>query len=139
MLLSEKKRLDIFVIMKVMTHIFSLCLTCLILFNSTRVSLTYAYYKLDPIGFIEALCVNQDKPELQCNGKCHLNKVFKSQDKEQNTPESIVDFKELLLFTTTLDAIVFHRKDYIKRQNTSIYQNLYSFSSINDCFHPPQV
>ena len=129
----------IFTLMKMNTYIFALSVTILILFNSTRVSLTYAYYKLDPIGFIEALCVNKDKPELQCNGKCHLNKVSKSLDKEQNTLENIVDFKELLLFTLTTEKLAFKHKNDLKTQNTSIYQNLYSFSSINDCFHPPQV
>ncbi|WP_152971428.1 hypothetical protein [Lacinutrix algicola] len=121
------------------TYIFALSVTILILFNSTRVSLTYAYYKLDPVGFIEALCVNKDKPELQCNGKCHLNKVLKSHDKDQDIPENVVDFKELLLYTITLEKIVFKQINDLKKQNTSIYKNLYSYNSINDCFHPPQV
>lgn len=125
--------------MKMSTYIFALSVTILILFNSTRVSLTYAYYKLDPVGFIEALCVNKDKPELQCNGKCHLNKVLKSQDKDQDIPENVVDFKELLLYTITLEKIIFKQKNDLKKQNTSIYKNLYSYNSINDCFHPPQV
>ncbi len=104
-----------------------------------RVTLNYGYYHIDTIGFIEAFCVNQDKPELKCNGKCHLKKVSKSQDKDQKTPESIVDFKELLLFTNTMETIVFQQKIRLKKQNPSTYQNLYSFHNINDCFHPPKV
>ena len=125
--------------MKISTYIFSIVLTTLLLFNSTRVSLTYAYYELDPIGFIEALCVNQDKPELECNGKCHLKKVGQSQDKEQNTPESIIDFKELILFSDTIKSIVFNQDEYIKKQSPTSYQNLYSFNTTDDCFHPPRV
>ncbi len=109
------------------------------LFNSTRVSLNYAYYNLDPVSFIEAFCENQDKPELKCNGKCHLNKVAKSQDKDQKTPESIVDFKELILFTNTFEPFIFQQKKHLKKQNITAYQNLYSYNNINDCFHPPQV
>lgn len=125
--------------MKISTFIFSVVLTTLLLFNSTRVTITYAYYNLDPIGFIETLCENQDKPDLKCNGKCHLKKVAKSQDKEQNTPESIIDFKELILYSNAFETIVFNQKKYIKKQNPTIYKNLYSFSNLNDCFHPPQV
>lgn len=125
--------------MKIITYIFSLVLSFLLLYNSSRVTLTYAYYELNPIGFIEALCENKDKPELQCNGKCHLEKISKSQDKEQKTPESIVDFKELLLFTFTSESIDIYLKEYLKKQNPIIYQNLYSFNTTNDCFHPPQV
>ncbi len=125
--------------MKISTYIFSLTLTTLLLFNSTRVTLNYAYYTLDPVGFIEALCVNQDKPELECNGKCHLKKVAKSQDKEQNTPISIIDFKELILYSENPKNVVFNQKTYVKKQQPGAYHNLYSFNNINECFHPPQV
>ncbi|WP_397363019.1 hypothetical protein [Olleya sp. R77988] len=125
--------------MKIGIYIISFTLTALLLFNSTRASLTYAYYKIDPIGFIEALCENQDKPELECNGKCQLKKVANSQDKEQKTPESILDFKELILFTESVSTITFNNKKSIKKQNLIAYQNLYSFNNNSDCFHPPQV
>ncbi|CAH8283212.1 hypothetical protein EV196_102183 [Mariniflexile fucanivorans] len=111
----------------------------LILFNSTRVSFTYAYYELDKMGFIENLCENKDKPELQCNGKCHLKKVAESQSKEQKTPESIIDFKELLLYPSPISEFVFTNKIECKKQHFSYYFNLYSFSDIEGCFRPPRV
>lgn len=125
--------------MKISTYIFSIVLTTLLLFNSTRASLTYAYYTLDPIGFIEILCENQDQPELECNGKCQLKKVAKSQNQEQKTPESIVDFKELILFSNTINSIVLNEETDLKKQKITTYQNLYSFSNIDTCFHPPRV
>ncbi|MGJ8592442.1 MAG: hypothetical protein ACSHXF_07835 [Aquaticitalea sp.] len=30
------------------------------------------YYELNIDTIIQKYCVNKDKPELQCNGKCHL-------------------------------------------------------------------
>jgi hypothetical protein len=34
------------------------------------------------------LCVNRDKPQMHCNGKCHLNDSLKEQSrKEQDNPE----------------------------------------------------
>ena len=125
--------------MKIGVYFFSLILTALILINSTRASLNYAYYNLDPVGFIEALCENQDKPELQCNGKCHLKKVAESQDKNQNTPVSIIDFKELILYPIPSIDFVLSKKFYEKKQLALAYQNLYSFHNSNDCFHPPRV
>ncbi|MGB5417655.1 hypothetical protein [Algibacter sp.] len=111
----------------------------MIVFNSIKSSVTFAYFEIDPVGFIENLCENTDKPELQCDGKCQLKKVAQSQDKKQNTPESILDFKELILFSSIYESIVFHHKESFKKENPTIYQNLYSFNRINDCFHPPQV
>jgi len=125
--------------MKIGTHIILVFLTALILINSTKASLTYTYYELDPIGFIEALCENQDKPELECNGKCQLKKVAESQDNKQNTPESIVDFKELILYPSPNTEIVISQKVYNKKPHLIAYQNLYSFINIYDCFHPPRA
>ncbi len=125
--------------MKISTYIFAISLTTLLLFNSTRVSLTYAYYNMDTVGFIETFCLNKDKPELKCNGKCHLKKVVQSQDQDQKTPESIIDFKELILFSMTMEPLVFQQKEFSKKKNITDYPNLYSFHNTNVCFHPPRV
>jgi hypothetical protein len=125
--------------MKISAQIFSMVLATLLLVNTMRVSFTYAYYEIDPIGFIEALCENKDRPELQCNGKCHLKKVSKSQDNNQKTPESIVDFKELLLYPNPETKFTFIQKSYTSKRFPIAYQNLYSFIETNDCFHPPRV
>lgn len=125
--------------MKINAYIVLVLLSCLVLFNSTKASLTYAYYEIDPIGFIDNLCENNDKPELECNGKCHLKKVAESQDSKQNTPESIIDFKELILFSSSMESIVFKKIEYIKKQNSTVYQNLYSFTNSYYCFQPPKA
>ncbi len=125
--------------MKLSAHIILVFLTVLILINSTKASLTYTYYELDPIGFIEALCENKDQPELQCNGNCQLKKVAESQDNTQNTPESIVDFKELVLYPSPDTEIKISKTIYKKRALCVSYQNLYSYINIYDCFHPPRA
>jgi hypothetical protein len=94
---------------------------------------------MDAVGFIEIFCVNKDKPELKCNGKCHLKKVVQSQDQGQKTPESIINFKELTLFSAPVETLLFQQKEYIKQKNITNYTNLYSFHKTNDCFHPPRV
>lgn len=125
--------------MKLSTILFSIVLTTLILANSLRVSLTYTYYKLDPLGFIERLCVNIDKPELQCNGKCHLNKISKSQNNEQKTPETLIDFKDILLYASSYTRFEFLNQSIIKKELLEHPQNLYSFCSTYDYFHPPKA
>ncbi|WP_431134598.1 hypothetical protein [Psychroserpens mesophilus] len=130
---------SIFIPMKISSYIFSTALTLIIALNSVKVTLTYAYYELDPIGFVEALCENKDKPELACNGKCHLAKVSKSQDKEQNTPESILDFKELTLYQNHIANVEFAFRALSNKNEPQFYQNLYSFTTTNDCFHPPRL
>ena len=124
--------------MKTSVILFSYLLSTLILYNSLRVTFTYAYYELDPVGFIEKLCENKDKPELQCNGKCHLKKVTESIPSEKNEPTQLIDFKELLLYTQEL-----HKYNLSFNINTEKaafnYKNLYAYKGLNDCFRPPQV
>ena len=83
--------------MKKWIFFFAVSLSALIIFNMLRVSFTFIYYELDPIGFIQELCENKDKPELECNGKCHLKKVAQSSG-DENEPSKIVNFEELQLF-----------------------------------------
>ena len=126
--------------MKISTLVITSLLMVLIVFNSIRVSLTYAYYKLDPIGFVENLCENKDKPQLQCNGKCQLMRVAESQNSDQNTPESIIDFKELILYPSPNTSFQLTQYIPIRRQYfSSHYLNLYTFNNTSDCFHPPRV
>ena len=124
--------------MKIGSIILSFILSTLILFSSLRVSLTYAHYKLDPIGFIEKLCVNKDKPELQCNGKCHLKKVAESSSKDSKEPTRLIDFKEILLYTEKPFEYHFD-KVFFEEKTISTYLNLYAYKGLKDCFHPPQV
>lgn len=125
--------------MKINKHVFAPFLLLLIIFNSTKASLTYAYYELDPIGFVENLCENKDKPELKCNGKCQLMKVAESQNSDQNTPESIIDFKELIYYPNPIIKFVFVNETKLKNLDVSVYINNYSYKNINNCFHPPRA
>ncbi|WP_299779254.1 hypothetical protein [uncultured Formosa sp.] len=125
--------------MKIITSFITTLLMVLILFNSTRVSFTYAYYNMDRVGFIDAFCINKDKPELQCNGKCHLKKVAETQDPKENTPESIIDFKVLLLFSNPIQNYTLTHLNIVNKQNAIVYKNLYTFKPISACFHPPRV
>jgi len=123
---------------KISTIITSIILGSLILFNSLRVSFTYAYYEIDPIGFIEKLCENKDKPELQCNGKCHLKKVTESSSKESNKPTRLIGFKEILLYSEKPFEYSFN-KVFIQKKASSEYVNLYNYLNLQNCFHPPQL
>ncbi|SEQ87958.1 hypothetical protein SAMN05421824_2586 [Hyunsoonleella jejuensis] len=125
--------------MKISSHIALVLLSALILVNSIKTSLTYAYFELDPIGFIENLCENKDQPELECNGKCHLKKLAQSEDKKQRTPESIIDFKEIILYPNQETNFLFSKLAYNKKLAIVAYQNLYSFVNSYDFFHPPRA
>lgn len=118
--------------------LFSILFSTLILYNSLRVSITYIYYNVDPIGFIEEFCENKDKPELQCNGKCHLKKITKTTTEEKNAPIQLIDFKDILLYNQKISTAYLVLKTLPKKSNYS-YLNLYDFKLLERHFHPPNA
>ncbi len=91
----------------------------------------------------KVLCENNDKPKLQCNGKCHLMKELakaadtenpKSSDKKSFSPiQEVLFFKEIK--TVALVSCVCSKQT----KNGSSYLNLYSFLNANSEFHPPTI
>lgn len=67
---------------------FTRAIAILLLLCSVSLSLSgffvFAGFEINKSYIATALCVNRDKPQLQCNGKCYLMKKLKqAQDKEQ--------------------------------------------------------
>lgn len=89
----------------------------------------------------KVLCENKDKPEMKCNGKCHLMKELakaseeekpNSNDKKNTHLESEVLFFEAIK-PLEIAQIYFSDKNTIN----SNYANLYSFLEPHSVFHPP--
>ena len=71
----------------------------------------HAAFKYNQDYIIKALCVNRDKPKLQCHGKCYLKKQLE-QDQNQNNSES-----PLVKSENTMNWIVF------SIETKPVYQN----------------
>jgi len=116
---------------------FSIVLIIAMLWNVFYVSLTYAYYFVDRDGFIAEYCVNIDKPEMKCNGKCHLKEVSKKDATNDKAPLKVTLTKEVTLFVQEKEKIDFGFILYVKKES-KIYSNLYSYLSEYALYHPPQ-
>jgi len=124
--------------LKIATGILSFLLAAIILLSSLRISATYAYYYLDTAGFIERLCENKDKPEMHCNGNCHLKKVVENNTEDSTIPFKDIDYKEILLYVVEAIRYEFLSSSLKKTQKIS-YKNLYAYSLVKTLDHPPQV
>ncbi len=103
-----------------------------------RISITYAYYYVDTAGFIERLCENKDKPEMQCNGKCHLKEVAQNNNTDNDkVPFKEIDFKEVILYIVSQTKFSFINTT-VKKKDISTYNNLYAYLLIPKLDHPPQ-
>lgn len=57
-----------------------------LLISSVAKTVVFADYLLNYDYISKVLCINKDKPEMHCNGKCHLAKELKKQDTEESKP-----------------------------------------------------
>lgn len=97
----------------------------------------YVEYALNQDYIAEFLCINKDKPKLQCNGKCHLVKELEKQQEQdpvsalsvnmENYPIGFVDIFQLK-----------NPKDYTyKAPLLYSYNSLYNFHYSEESFQPP--
>ena len=115
----------------------------LLLFSSLAVNLSglfvFAGFEMNEDYIAKELCVNKNKPELQCNGKCYLmNKLKQAQDKEQKQEHQFQ--KVQLQMQEAIVALPFIFKQYpIAAINFSIPLNTgIPVARVNAIFHPPQ-
>lgn len=93
--------------------------------------------------FAEVLCINKDKPKLQCNGKCELSKRLAEasspiSDKEK-TPIPQINLNDYPL--TCLYAFNFDVKAprIVESSTVFYYLKIYINSFTSSIFRPPQV
>lgn len=89
----------------------------------------------------KVLCVNKAKPQMHCNGKCHLMKELAkaaesekpiSSDKKHGIHESEVLFLETIPSLVCTDFLII-----ATQKLNANYSNLYSFLNSNVVEHPP--
>ncbi len=98
-----------------------------------------ANYLINQDYIAEFLCINKDKPELECNGKCYLSEQLKkvTEEKEKNLPaiameEYPIGIIAFLSFQTTTSAKIVAQANFR-------YTNNYAFTYLNSVFHPPTL
>ena len=99
------------------------------------------YYQLNIDYIIETYCINKDRPELQCNGKCHLANQLQIADDENSS--------ETAMYKVLHEAFypLFFQLD--KRLDTNEifgleasrhwrYRSNLKHRYLSDCFQPPE-
>ena len=90
------------------------------------------------------LCENEDKPKLNCFGKCHLKKELAKasegekpiqSNKKNNNKQEIEN-----LFFDNINYILSKENILIKKNSfKEYYSNIYSYMNCSSVFHPPNI
>ena len=112
-------------------------LILLVSLSSMDIAFSLFSFKYYQKNITKTICINKDKPQLKCNGKCALSKVLKKrqQDEQKNTDLNLVEkqmiysnslffpfflktsilkskpFKNIEFLILTLPVIIFHPPD----------------------------
>lgn len=89
---------------------------------------------------VEVLCVNKDKPRLNCNGKCYLMKQLQKQSSENSTKKSqSIQLENYPIGFIEIAEIIQPQQFNFTLKPTYFYFNNYSYLEENIPFQPPQV
>ncbi len=91
----------------------------------------------------QVLCVNKDKPQMHCNGKCHLMKEM-AKEAESEKPispdkKTSASEKEILFYQALQPFESFNAFYPSVFKINAGYSNLYYFLNSHAVFHPPAL
>lgn len=113
----------------------------LLIFSSVSMSLSglfvFAGFELNQQYIATVLCVNKNKPELHCNGKCYLMKKLKqAEEKEQKQERQLLKIQ--LQEPLSGDVVTFKRYAIAALQQHIPLSTGIPLSKVNTIFHPPR-
>jgi hypothetical protein len=99
----------------------------------------WANYLLNKKSITIQFCVNKSKPKMNCNGKCHLKKQLKEQDKKEQSPStSLKEVKEIQLYHQAQSFIeVVSENNILLSPSDFQYTFHISTEHLKLVFHPP--
>lgn len=101
-----------------------------------------AYFQLNLDYIIETYCINKEKPELQCHGKCHLATQLATNSQDTTGETSYLNtlfetFIPVYFETSLFDFnIVFQNNSKQKNWN---YKDTFNIVFTDYLYRPPQV
>jgi len=79
----------------------------LIMFLSFKDLVIYTHFFINKDFIVKYLCINRDKPALQCNGKCYLAKsIEKSHREAEKVPDFLTENTTSIVFIMTDNIII---------------------------------
>ena len=112
----------------------SLLILGVVITQSLNSLLTVAAFELNKEYISKNLCENRDKPQMHCNGKCHL---VKQQEKSERSPIAPVKEKQEVVqfFESNRGALPYFMTGI--QRNIIPYIDGESQSVMRSVFHPP--
>jgi hypothetical protein len=97
-----------------------------------------ADYQLNKDFIAKNLCENRDKPQMHCNGKCHLMKQIEKDQKRDSTPvNNKIKFQAQFFSEST--SVFTYSDPSINLNQVFAYIPVSSVEHLRSIFHPPCI
>jgi hypothetical protein len=84
-------------------------------------------------------CINRNKPQMKCCGKCQLTKkLSQEENKDKQNPERKFENKEEVIYSNSFSSFSEPNWKFIKRLYLPYQEGFFSPSSYT-FFHPPRM
>ncbi len=83
------------------------------------------------------LCENVEKPELECNGKCHLKKELTEDTKKEHEDKIVISENVLFFQNEDVEIVLEEEQLYSEKVKTSHYLTKDVVGYSGSVFHPP--
>lgn len=131
---SVNLALYLYGVKKVFSFIFLLLFLSASLHHATLLGI----YLLNQDFITETFCVNKDKPELSCNGKCHLKDMAAmAEDNQAANSQLSIEFTMLPVFFERTEVYI--PKPMVNSMNISHVIQVLLASYQDGAFHPPEI
>lgn len=120
-----------------MRYIFVIVTLTGLLLQTFGKGLILAEYMLNQEYIARVLCVNKAKPEMGCNGQCHLMKQMEKETKKEQNGSAVKDKYEVVIAVIHLQSAL---QPYLTSVKISTaYRSGFPIDPLTAVFHPPQV
>lgn len=121
-----------------MSRVLSILLIALYGLTLSQAYMPQVNYWMNRDYIASVLCENKDKPELECNGQCHLKKqIKKHSDKEKEGEE--VSERLMVEFIGEIDSFTVLEVDGKQEMVPSYYCDNLDAGVKQGIFHPPKL
>lgn len=97
------------------------------------------YYLLNKEYITKSFCINKDKPEMRCLGRCHLKKQLQKQNEQEQKLPKGTSSTEMPLFLNSPPFDIFPPMGMSFSTSTLFYTSVLVIGSGKGIFHPPRT
>jgi len=118
-------------------HLFAYTLFILFSIHSSEPIFIALNFKLNQ-DYYASICGYKDKPDLECNGCCHLKKQLIETEKENSNQEKQSNKKERQLYVQEIYLDYRITGFFVKEITNLSFIESFPFLYSYDIFHPPR-